>query len=104
MGQIDEIHDAEGQGQPGGEQKQQHAKLHSIQKLDQDQRCIHLGQTPLKHPPKAWDLAWNSKGEKGVVSAFLCVPSLGELWRNLRQSVIAHPAGPGHVVVREREW
>ncbi len=37
MGQIDEIHNAEGQREAGGEQKQQHAKLHPVQELDQNQ-------------------------------------------------------------------
>ncbi len=33
MRQVDQVHYAEDQGQPGGEQKQQHAQLHAIERL-----------------------------------------------------------------------
>src|ERR1700722_2322765 len=31
--QVDQVHDAEDQRQPGGEQEQQHAELHAVEKL-----------------------------------------------------------------------
>ncbi len=33
MRQVDEVHDAEHQRQPGGQQKQQHAQLHAVEAL-----------------------------------------------------------------------
>jgi hypothetical protein len=31
--QVDQVHNAEDQRQPGGEQEQQHAELHAVEKL-----------------------------------------------------------------------
>ena len=38
VGEVDQVHDAEHQGQPGGDQEQHDAELQPVQRLDQDQR------------------------------------------------------------------
>ena len=46
MRQIDEIHDAEHQGQSGGEQKQQHPQLKPVERLDDQKGPVHIGDFP----------------------------------------------------------
>ena len=41
MRQIDEIHDAEDERQPGGQQEQQHSELKPVQQLRGDETRIH---------------------------------------------------------------
>jgi hypothetical protein len=40
VGQIDDIHQAEDQRQPGGHGKEQHAKYQSIEELDEE--VVHV--------------------------------------------------------------
>jgi hypothetical protein len=43
MRQIDEVHDAEDQRQPGRDQKQQHAELQPVQCLDEKEKGRQIG-------------------------------------------------------------
>ena len=74
--QIDQIHDAEDQRQPGRQQEQQHAELDAVQALFDE---VEHGPVPAanscrSHGPMRHDLAPKSKTAEARASGRRCAP------------------------------
>ena len=66
MRQIDQVHNAEHERQPGGQEKQQHAQLHAVEALlDEIQHGLKAIGSRRRHPAAAprmagrWDDGWS---------------------------------------------